>query len=542
VSQGLKTTFEVLSTTENDAASPVLVSALDSCHAAIREGALRGLLARRSLVGEREVVRRLHLFDARWRSIVSGHRGGMSRAIRDAILGKDVQTCVNGCAAVLWFHEFELIPALATVAEDAKNPNADLAAGTLLELAETLYEGLVAPQEYRSRRDAQIVRHSVTVSLEHAVERFKKHKRPEVIEAFLILAERDNATLKRILQDPHHGSYLAILDMLLRSGRSGVLRLLLGYLDDPSPPLSAIAALGKRNDLKFLDHLTRRVGREPSSVILRNLKRLASIPWLRTERAILDELDEPAQEGMVQLVMASSVHRLEVFEAIEHLMVRGKAAGRRAASKALAEFNGAAANALAVKGLDDADPEVRANVIVQLRWRGIPGVLPRMVDLADSPHEIVRSAVRQSLGEFTVERFLSVFDVLDEEARHNTAALVRKIDAESIPTLADELGVLSRSRRLRALAVVDMLEAARQVEESVIALLADEDHLIRAEAARVLGGCNSHEARAALQEALFDRSIAVAEAAQRSLEEFKAVVATEPQRARQPEPERGVVG
>jgi len=48
-------------------------------------------------------------------------------------------------------------------------------------------------------------------------------------------------------------------------------------------------------------------------------------------------------------------------------------------------------------------------------------------------------------------------------------------------------------------------------------LLQDEDHLIRAEAAATLGQSRSEQAREALAEAIYDRSLAVREAARKSL-------------------------
>ena len=36
------------------------------------------------------------------------------------------------------------------------------------------------------------------------------------------------------------------------------------------------------------------------------------------------------------------------------------------------------------------DPHVQANVVVQLRERGIPGAISRLIQLLDSPHDVVR--------------------------------------------------------------------------------------------------------------------------------------------------------
>ena len=61
-----------------------------------------------------------------------------------------------------------------------------------------------------------------------------------------------------------------------------------------------------------------------------------------------------------------------------------------------------------------------------------------------------------------------------------------------------------------------------QLEAAIIERLSDEDHLVRAEAAKALIQCPTEEARQALKVARNDRSIVVQEAAERSLLEFTA--------------------
>ncbi len=58
------------------------------------------------------------------------------------------------------------------------------------------------------------------------------------------------------------------------------------------------------------------------------------------------------------------------------------------------------------------------------------------------------------------------------------------------------------------------------LEARVLKLLSDADHVVRTQAARALAACDTPGARAALREALLDRSVTVQEAAQRSLRQL----------------------
>lgn len=517
MTEGLKTTLQLLATTANEAAVRVLVPGLDSPIAAIREGALSAILSRRSPAGHREVLRRLDTADERARAIIEEHRGRMTQAVRDAVLSGDRRLCINGCRAAVWFREYDLIPALINVLEDPSSPHGELAGATLVELVHLLYAELADTRDHGARRDPELVRRHVIGGLERSIERFSSHRRREILEAHLLLAGRDSAVLKRVLNDPHHAAFLALVDVLSKSDAAGVIGLLLSFLDDPRAPTSALAVVAKRSDLRFVRYLLRKIGHEPSTAVRQNLKRIESVAWLEEGSAVLDQLDDASQHAAVRLAMISGIPRTEVFSVVKHLLLEGRPAGRRAAAHALDEFHGAEANALVLKALEDRDPHVLAGVLVQLRRRGILRALPRLVEMVDSEHAVVRRAARESLDEFTFERFLAAFDVLDEEVRRSTGTLVKKVDAQTIPQLKAELESPMRTRRLRGLMIAQVIGAVEPLEETIVGLIHDKDHMVRAEAAKALVAGRSPGSRDALEEALSDPSATVREAARASL-------------------------
>lgn len=518
MSGGLDLTFQELAKTGNEAASSVLIAGLDSPHRAIQEGALRALLARRSHQGQRELVRRWDKLSDRWKAIVGETPGRITGAVRDAVLGSDDAMCVNGCDAVLYLREYDLIPALINAAEDEANPHGDLAARTLMQLAELLYDELASPRDYSKRRDPQLVRQHALGSLEQAMGRFDGRKRREILESFLTLVGRDNATLKRILQNPHDKCYLPMVEMLKTSPRIGVMRLVLNFLDDPHAPSAAINILAYRGDAAFLGHLLKKIGYEPSTTARANLRRIESIAWLRDGFGVIDRLDDAQQHAVVQLLMATAMPRLKVFEVIRYVLLHGAVAGRRAAAKALSTFKGYEANALVQQALEDADPEVQASALSQLRDRGIPGALTQLIEAVDSPHSVVRRAAQYCLQEFSFRRYLNAFDMLEEEIRYSTGYLIRKVDPDILRQLHDELTAASRTRRLRALEILPYVNSLRDLEPVVIELLEDDDHFVRAEAAKALTEATSDAARQALRYALMDSSVMVREAAENTLQ------------------------
>ncbi len=63
-----------------------------------------------------------------------------------------------------------------------------------------------------------------------------------------------------------------------------------------------------------------------------------------------------------------------------------------------------------------------------------------------------------------------------------------------------------------------------QLEQPLLDLLADDDHMVRTEAASALSECDTPVTRSALHEALDDRSMSVRVAAQESLEALGELV------------------
>jgi len=304
---------------------------------------------------------------------------------------------------------------------------------------------------------------------------------------FLHLAGRDHPLVQQILQSPHHPLYSPVVDVLTKSRSHRVQEFLLSCLEESYWPVGLLTVFRQRSDGKFVRQWLRKIARSQSRMVAENLKRLRSISWLRTGGGVLRELDSWAELGLVRLAVLSGISRLEAFGLIEYVFRYGKPPGRRAAAEALEHFPGAAADALALEALQDADPHVQAAVIGHIRQRGIPGILPRLLALLDSPHAVVRQAVKKSLCEFNFKRFLHTFDLLEESAQRQTGLLVKKIDPQTIPLLQQELQSPIRSRRLRAIAIVRCIDAGKPLETILQRLVQeDPDAQVRQEAAAAL--------------------------------------------------------
>ena len=518
--QNLDATLRVLATSSNEATVPVLLAALNSTDHCVRDGVFPILLQKRSPEAENEILRRWPELSNHWKQLVIRREDWLTPAVRRALLGDDLRLASLACDVAAKLGDYEIIPVLVSVICDKRNAVAHEATGTLLTLAERMAEEVSAPRDYRNRKDAHLQRAHVLGSLEKGVQSFDQHQRREVLETLLILASRDNAVLSRILQEPAERIFTPTMDLLVHSPRPCIMRLLLSYLDDPFAPLPALHAIGRRRDVTWLRQLCRKIGDEPSGMVRNNLKRIESIPWLKTHRFLLDALHASEQPGAVRFITLSGLPRQEALESLAHLLSGGQLQGKRAASAALADFGGAEANAVVQLALDDPDPVVRANLAIQLRTRGIPGHMNRLVNMLDSQHAVERQAARKALEEFTFASYAANFDYLDEESRERTGQLVRRVDESSKRLLQEELCASSRTKKRRGLEMALHMGLVEQLQETIATLSRDEDQYIRLEAVRLLGICPTAVSGQVLREALDDNRPLVQEAAERGLQDL----------------------
>jgi HEAT repeat protein len=519
----LALTLDHLATTENEAATALLVAALNHSDRAVAEGSFQTLLRRKSAPALDEVVRRWHTLSDRWKQLAAQRPGVLTAALRTAFHSTDEQLIRNAADAAVVVADYELVGSFAQATSHTLPLRRRVASESILKLAEMLYDELHGGHRGTGRRDPHCVREFMVGSLEVPVTNFKEHHHREVLEAFLLLAPRECATLRHLLQDAQEPSHEPLCDQLLRSTRPGVMRLLLSMLDDPHAPLAPLRIVGRRCDVGFFRQLCKKVTEDQSPHLETNLGRIDSLVWLEDDRLpILDSLGEAEQPGAALLATRTRVSKADKLLVLEHLLANGQPLGRQAAARALFEIYGKQADWLVLDLIEDPCPLVQAEAVRRLRTCDVPDAVGMLIKLLDSPHAEVQSAARESLAEFKLPRYLQAFDGLSESARHATGLLVKRVDANAVQDLQTELAAPGRVRRLRALQVVGVLEVAPQLARTLQELCNDEAPAVRLEAIRLLAHCDGPEVRRTLRQLLSDSSPAVQQAAEQSLQESAA--------------------
>lgn len=518
--QPLEKTIAALAKSRNEAATPTLVAALDSDRREIFDGAVRAIVSRRSKVGHLAVLKLWPTLDAHERKWVDESQGRMGGALRDALLSDDDRLFASACEVAHESGEFDLAPTLIVLAEKPDGPRSQQAMRLVLEMVERLGALETAGEDAGYSRHPETIRRCVLESLERSVERFAEHRREKLIEAFVVLAGAESLALRLILESIHHPCHQIVVDTLTHSDHPGVLDLLTSYLIGQDAPQIVRTVVGRRTDRPFVEALCAIPLNASNGLLLKNLSRIKAIACLDVHQVATKKFADQHQASAMWIVGHSGATEEAKLELAAALLARGSQPGRLAACNALTAIVGQRSNELVLSALADDDAEVQAAATRQLRDRHIPGTMARLIELVDSPHEIVRAAAREALTEFSIENYLLRYETLDDESRRATGSLVARVDQQTLPRLKGELASPIRRHRLRAIEIAEVMGVIPLIADALVERLSDEDHMVRAAVAEALQHCTAFDVRDALLAAIDDRSFAVQSAARASLRQL----------------------
>ena len=242
----------------------------------------------------------------------------------------------------------------------------------------------------------------------------EQHGRRELLEAFLLLASRENAVLKRILQSPQR-SRLHAAGRFARRQLAARHRTAVALVSRRSARSSFGDANHRSPRRRFVPpSIVRKIGPSRRRPCGANLRRIEIIPWIVANLSVLDALPREGAAG--RRASGRRCHRTSrnhALEVVAYVLRHGKVVGRRIAACRPGGIRRAAQPMSSpLKLMDDDDSEVRAAAARQLRQRNVPAQSQRLLKLLESDHAGEREAAQAGLIEFSLERFSANFDAM----------------------------------------------------------------------------------------------------------------------------------
>jgi HEAT repeat protein len=316
---------------------------------------------------------------------------------------------------------------------------------------------------------------------------------PEALLAETALARRDS---------PLWGAFV---EALSASASERALVYLLGLYGDPNPRHRAAAeeVFARRRDPGFprlLAGILARKGPDDRSALA---QRFREFPWWPAVEASPD-LEAASALQLMDFVAASALPREARDEKLLHFR-RSPYPGVRVRLIALLQNLGSAkAGAVATASLGDPSDEVKLAAARAVIALGLPDRARLLLPLLGAEGEDVRKLVQREIAASSFEKFLRAFDRMDPGTRETAARALAKIDARILDRLSDQVASLDPERRLKALRIVDYVDAEKDLRGTLMELLSDPDRRVRATALKIVKLTENSAGLALLMNALSD--------------------------------------
>jgi HEAT repeat protein len=521
----LARTFDVLSTARSPVAIDLLILAADSKRAAIQDRAVAALLRRAATRCQTEVIRRLSKLSLAGRKALDEQGSRISGTLRQCLLHGDAELRTNAFTIVKTMDCFDQVPALIAILEQRDDPFQELACQTLQDLANRIFDhsqpGAGRRGGERPVRNLSQGRQIVLMGLEAACNRFADlaYGR-EVIECVLVLGDPDSTAVRKVFLQSSPACREVAANLLLTSKHAGVMHFLMGSMGQNYPNIKAFEAFENRCDPEFICHVLRTFPKRLSENQQKNYKQLTRIAWINDDLFPLEDIPSGLHESFSAFVQATGLALDDKIDVQKWLLLNGSMAGRQAATQILESIAPDSVRGILFGSLDSEDEDVQVWATSQLRSQGVPDSIRLLIERLDSPLPAVREAAREELASFDLSMVLNMFEHIDRNLCLRVGALIRKTDPDCVQELLDELNQPIRRRRIRAARAAEALGFASDVERGLLAMLSDDDSIVRRIAAEILVCIPTPEVIVGLTALLQDASPRVRDAAERSLAEI----------------------
>ncbi len=517
---GFQRTLLALARTANHSAADVLIAAIDGTSQVVRRKAIAAFARRTDEVSQRKFLTAFQQFSTDEIQALGDVTKHLRPTLRRALADHNIESTQAACHVIFSCRAFDEFPALVTAAIDPHHPGADAVAATTLELALALHEQIVEYRRAPAGRDPSFARRWALTALSRAVDRFREHRRVELLEAFLLITTPGNHRLTHLLTDQTHPGHEPLLAMLRTSPSVGAIEVLAKLFDDTQTPLALLEIAAGRTDAHFRKLFLQTIGQPPSPRVLENAQRIKRLSLLEKPSDDWFVLPAEHQATAVQMVMAARFSRRTKVQILDEILDRGSSKARLVACAALGQIALPEAIVRLEELLDDKDHRIVAVAAKSLRLKGYAGAVDRLAELLSHHDQFVRNVARTGLRDFTFVRYVGQFDQLDEQSRRVLGRIVRESDPTALEELKREISAAALPRKLQGLQMAGAMNAVDEVIDLVIMQAEHQDAAVRSDAVVTLAAGTTNEAREAIEAATGDTNAIVRNRASRSLQQF----------------------
>jgi len=494
------TIYAFILRTDNASADQALASALAEVEPKYAESIVRAITARGG-AGAAGLIDYFHRLPTDARDLACDHIEQLREPIRTAIRSRHVQSRQNAAAVISHAKAFDLAEVLSIGMMDPAAEVHQAAASAVRDLADHYLSQRQPAWEQAGEEDdnedaqpdgsPQIAarakqRNALVAAIQDGLNNFGLHKRLEVLEAAMWLAEY----LARVLQAHAMTGSKLYLEALVEifQGNVGSRMADFAYLALSWSKLRKKIAhvIEQQPDSPFVRELFKRARHLDKPAVRRGLAEVGHLPWLEDDRSFLLNLPIELQSGAVRLVAATGIDPTVKLMVLQDALLLGRRDLQRAALKLLIDVDNPQVTHVLREVLAWDDVEFSEMILPALLDRNPPDLATIVVQQLGSRSPRVRQMAAEHASSYSFQQYWQAFDSLAETARLAAGRAVCKL----IPDFAERLERILTSDRtddiVRALRMAIELDLLKRLGPTIQWLADYRDAVVRGIVAEAL--------------------------------------------------------
>lgn len=248
---------------------------------------------------------------------------------------------------------------------------------------------------------------------------------------------------------------------------------------------AALEVMRSRQDGAFPIALGGWLVKLPPEKFLQISTRVREAPWWKAVDQNPD-MDPAIASKLLEFIAKSFIDPKTRDSMISSLSRSRHAEVRARVISLLREIKSGLALDAARKGIADPADEVKVLAAKTVVEMNPPDKAKILAPLVSSTCAEARGIAVKEVANESFERYMKSFDRLDDRTRSLAAKALAKIDASMMDKLTDEINSLAPERKLKALKIIEYVDAEQDLRPVLMELLNDKDTRVRATAIKIV--------------------------------------------------------
>lgn len=534
----LGVTFDILTTHSSPSAGEVLQLGATGDDQSTRQHCLRAMAHRKDVKSLNWLINRFEKYHDDLLSALTTNSGKLDAGYLGTAVTK--QLAKDGWNQAIGLRLIDMVDclnqtaALARLIDIAQNHEDSLIRAASGEVTLSLASPLSKAVRHRGdgeriNPESERFRQSIAELLGAAVERYNNHRNTDLLDAFLVISDWNDALFQRLMSD-ESPTQETLLRRMRTSEHQSVLQLLAGFIRRRKIPGPVIGLLLRRHDAKFCETLLETITDNPTPVTAINLREYGLPDCLRGGESFMRSLGSDRDGAMCNAYSIAMPHEPESIHLVIAMLERGGPSAIRTAelclkrieAPQLADWIAVLEDSLEQQTAADTENDDSTALQQNTDYNRPLQLLDELIALSDHESKPLAAAAQSLLTHLNTAEVLPIFGDLSPEVGKQLGRILMQTDSGTLDMIRQGLRHAVMQNRLDAIEFAESLGLVDLMIDPLRQIAQTDHQLAKLRTAQALAHGTGSQSEAVLRElcSIQDGSLrdaAVASMAERGL-------------------------